>query len=245
MQLYFVRHGQSENNLLWERSGDSVGRSDDPWLTAAGRKQAEQVARFLRSDGARATTNGSDPQNKDGFGITHVYCSLMVRAVETGNMIAQALQLPLVAWPDLHEGGGIYLDDPVSGQPEGRAGKGRSFFAQHYPHLVLPTGLSEQGWWNRPYEMAVERMPRAQRWLRELIARHGATDDRVVAVSHGLFYNCVVAAVLNLPGPDAGVPWFALNNTAVTRIDFRGDERGVGVMYMNRVDFLPRALLTE
>jgi hypothetical protein len=36
--------------------------------------------------------------------------------------------------------------------------------------------------------------------------------------------------------------WFMLNNCAITRIDFRGDE--VGLIYTNRADFLPADLIT-
>ena len=48
MQFYFIRHGQSENNALWERTGSSEGRSEDPELTALGHRQAKRLAQFLR-----------------------------------------------------------------------------------------------------------------------------------------------------------------------------------------------------
>ncbi len=35
----------------------------------------------------------------------------MVRAMQTGSYVAAALNLPLVAWEDLHEGGGIFVID--------------------------------------------------------------------------------------------------------------------------------------
>jgi hypothetical protein len=47
----------------------------------------------------------------EGFHITHVYCSLMERAVATGHRVAEALDLPLLGWIDIHETGGMFLYD--------------------------------------------------------------------------------------------------------------------------------------
>jgi 2,3-bisphosphoglycerate-dependent phosphoglycerate mutase len=128
MQLYFIRHGQSENNALWRRTGSRQGRSEDPELTEVGRQQSEFVAQFLGRADSVAAVNGRDTQNITGFGITQLYSSLMVRAVATGTIIAKALDLPLVAWEDLHERGGIYLDDEQTGERIGQAGPNRAYF---------------------------------------------------------------------------------------------------------------------
>ena len=47
MQFYFIRHGQSENNALWERGGPQSERRADPELTELGHKQAQHLAQFL------------------------------------------------------------------------------------------------------------------------------------------------------------------------------------------------------
>jgi 2,3-bisphosphoglycerate-dependent phosphoglycerate mutase len=243
MQFYFIRHGQSENNVLWKHTGSSKGRSEDPELTKVGQQQAEFVARFLRwadPPDSQSGGSGGDIQSVAGLGVTHLYSSLMVRAVATGTVIAKALDLPLVAWEDLHEGGGIYLKDEQTGERTGQAGHNRAYFEAHYPDLVLPDSLGEAGWWNRPFEEPEQRFPRAQRFWRDLVERHGHTDDRVAVVSHGGFYQYLLAAILNLPGREGY--WFALKNAAITRIDF-SDER-IGLIYLNRVDFLPKELVT-
>jgi hypothetical protein len=36
--------------------------------------------------------------------------------------------------------------------------------------------------------------------------------------------------------------WLSLNNAVITRIDFHTD--GIGLVYLNRADFLPRDLIT-
>ncbi len=239
MQLYFIRHGQSENNALWMSTGSHIGRNEDPGLTAVGRQQAELLAQFL-SQADPTLRQPSDFQNVAGFDITHLYTSLMVRAVATGTIVARALDLPLVAWEDLHEWGGIYLRDEQTDEPVGLPGRNRAYFEQHFPDLVLPDSLDEAGWWNRPFEEPEQRLPRAKRVLHDLLERHGHTDDRVAVVSHGGFYNYLLVAILKLPGREGF--WFVLNNTGISRIDFNEEETWLS--YLNRVDFLPRELIT-
>jgi 2,3-bisphosphoglycerate-dependent phosphoglycerate mutase len=239
MQLYYLRHGQSENNALWSHTGSNKGRSEDPPLTEIGLKQAWRLAEFL-AERPSAASDGRDPQNLAGFGITHLYCSLMIRSVETGTAIAEALGLPLVAWLDLHETGGIFVEDEGTGEPVGLSGRNRAFFEEHYPQLVLPEEVRQGGWWNRPFEDRSQRPSRARRVYRDLVERHGTTDDRVALVSHGGFYNYLMTAILGLPSVDD--QWFAMNNCAITRIDLT-DEWTV-VAYTNRTDFLPDEWIT-
>ncbi len=240
MQFYFIRHGQSTNNLLWQRVGSSQGRSEDPELSAVGRRQAEILAQHLRQSNPNVATRDHDNQNLAGFGITHLYASLMVRSLATGTAIAQALDLPLIAWDDIHERGGIWLEDDGTGERLGQPGKNRAFLEALYPHVVLPPSLGDAGWWGRPYETAEQWATRAQRFLRELSERHGGTKDRVAVISHAGFYNELMTRLLALPTQNGY--WFALNNAAITRIDFHVD--GTVLVYSNRVDFLPAELVT-
>ncbi|MBN1887440.1 MAG: histidine phosphatase family protein [Thermoflexales bacterium] len=243
MQLYFIRHGQSENNALWARTASSMGRSHDPEISTIGRQQAESLARFLSQFDPAVAASDYDKQNVTGFGFTHLYCSLMVRAVATGRIVARALGLPLVAWEDWHESGGIYLNGEESGLPLGQAGNSRSYFEAHYPELILPDAMNDAGWWNRPYEQPEERPLRAQRVLRELIERHGQAQDRVAVISHGGFYNHFLKALLDPTRKDGR--WFYLNNAAISRIDFQLSEtESVELVYLNRLDFLPKELVT-
>jgi len=186
------------------------------------------------------TVSGSDFQNVAGFGITHLYSGLMVRAVATGTVVASALDLPLVSWEDVHEWGGIYLHDEQTDERIGLPGRNRAYFEQHFPDLVLPDSLGEAGWWNRPFEEPELRLPRAKRFLRDLLERHGGADDRVAVVSHGGFFNYLLAAILNLPGREGYR--FVLNNAAISRFDF--NDEGIWLSYLNRVDFLPKELIT-
>ena len=240
MQFYFIRHAQSVNNALYDETGSWNSRNEDPELTVKGQQQAQHLAQFVAQADVNFDPDRRNEANRFGFGFTHIYTSLMVRAASTGTPLADALGLPLVAWLDVHETGGIFLDDLATGEQIGLPGKTRADFEARFPNLVLPAELDHTGWWNRPFETDDERPARARRFLTELLARHGGTDDRVAVVSHGAFYNRVLAALLKIAYGDGW--WFGVNNTGITRIDFRENE--IGLMYLNRTDHLPRELIT-
>lgn len=241
MQLYFIRHAQSTNNHLWEQTKTSNGRSMDPELTEKGWRQARQLAKHLAKYQLPRLNETNNTQNKFGYGLTHLYTSLMVRAVATGCQVARALNMPLRGWVDLHEEGGIYMSDPDSGGRLGYPGKNQAYFAEHYPELLLEDGLARDGWWNRPYEAQEEVPTRVRRFYNELIDKHGDTNDRVAVFSHGGFFNAFMHHILGVPSSTENT-WFVMNNTAITRIDFNAGE--IIVAYMNRVDFLPADMIT-
>ena len=241
MHLYFIRHGQSENNARWDSTGSDHGRSEDPDLTEIGHQQAQCVARFMAGGSPERAHSKTDPQNSGGFGITHLYSSLMIRAVKTAGYVAESLNVPCVAWPEIHEEGGIYQDDEA-GVRQGQPGKNRAYFETHHPKLQLPGWLDERGWWNRPHENHADHLPRAKVFLETLLARHGSTQDHVAVVSHGAFFVNFMKVLLDMPEKASANPWFVMNNCALSRIDF--GENFVAVVYMNRAHYLPPALIT-
>ena len=244
MQLYFIRHAQSANNKLYEDTGKWDGRNADPELTELGHEQARRLAEHVACVNGeaphRAEAARRDYVNRSGFGFTHVYTSLMVRAIATGSYLAEALNLPLMAWEDLHEVGGIFVIDPETGEHYGQPGQTRSELAARFPRLTLQQSVDDEGWWNRPHESIEQQTQRALRVVRELFERHGGTDDRVAVISHGGFYNFVLGELLGIQA-DNGF-WFALNNTGITRFGFEGDS--ISLAYANRLEHLPTDLIT-
>ncbi len=239
MRLYLIRHGQSSNNELWEKNRSEKGRSYDPVLTARGRAQAECAAAFLRDElGVRQPLGGL---YADAARPTVLYTSLMTRAEDTASIIGRALNLPVIALSEAHEIGGLYLDDAVTGEKRGVEGPNRAHFEAHFPELQLPEELGERGWWGgRPHEPNDARPERARRVWEWLRARHGAREDVIGLVTHGGFYNHLLAVILDVP-VRADV-WYTLNNCAISRLDF--GERGVALVYLNRFDFMPPELIT-
>ncbi len=248
MQLYFVRHGQSENNAIWEMEEYLSARVDDPRLTEKGERQAEYVAALLASQNPDAPEYWLDTQNRQSFGITHIYCSLMERAVQTGTIIAQRLNLPLVGVPDMHEVGGIYRDIEVDGEMTYSISHGLTpaLLASRYPRLQLAESIPEEGWWPGGREERPLRLPRAQRVLEFLKSRHMDTEDRVVVITHGGFFQYLFRALFKIeldnPGTEP-LPFRTIyNNCGLTRFDFQQDK--FLFLYFNRTDFLPDDLLT-
>lgn len=242
MELYVIRHAQSANNALYTRNNTTIGRSDDPELTDIGREQTRRLAEFIATP--RHTTNDNFAArltNAHGFHFTHLYCSLMVRSIETGLAIANATGLPLVAWPDWHETGGIFYEDPNNpNHRTGQPGKTAAELTNRFPDLTITNELDPAGWWNRPFEDHPAQIARAERVLADLIARHGYTDHRVAVITHGGFYNRFLQAVLKF-NPDQRT-WFTLVNCGITRIDF--DEDDTMLFYQNRHEHLSPELLT-
>lgn len=248
MHLYLIRHAESANNHLYATTGGSLGRHPDPPLTERGHRQAQAVARHLAARPNNALLNPyARRHSRGGFDLTHLYCSLMIRAVTTAGYIAAATGLPLHAWPAIHERGGLHdVDD--AGQEIGVAGPGRAFFVAEHPTLVLPDTLDDTGWWSRPRETPEEYLPRARAVLEELLARHGETEDRVALITHGGFFHSFMQALLQhsrYAPPPAGDHslWFSMDNAAITYIELGPDR--AALRYLNRVDHLPDDLLSS
>lgn len=239
MQLYFIRHAQSTNNSLWSETGSNYGRSMDPGLSEVGYRQAHLLAEYL-SGTLKNNVLDDDQHNKTGYCFTHLYTSLFLRAVETSMILSKGLGMRPVAWEEIHEMGGVYLEDPESGERIGQEGVNRGYFELNYPDLVLPNNLGETGWWNRPYEDILSRIGRVQQVLHQLILNHGDSNDRVIFMSHGGFYNYLMMSILKIN--ERGDWWFMMNNTAMSRFDFIDNQ--VIMVYQNRVDHLPANYVT-
>jgi len=220
MQWYLVRHGESTNNRLIASTGSARGSVADPDLTELGRRQAVAVARFLGRprpfDGAPGVV-GADWANVHGVGVTHLYTSLMVRAVATTQAIALATGVRPVASVDLYEVGGVAAYDEGAGCLRPQPGMYRAFFEESFPELVLPADWRTGGWYGRPVEPVHERQERAARLLASLTGVHGGGDDVVVLVTHAGFLDHLLKALLQIR--DDGRFRFAHCNAAVSRLD--------------------------
>ncbi|MGB4595743.1 MAG: histidine phosphatase family protein [Anaerolineaceae bacterium] len=252
MQLYFIRHGQSTNNAIWETNQYNMdGRVADPPLTEKGFRQAELTAELLSYKPEPKTAEDADtwdPQNRKGFHLTHLYCSLMERAIQTGIIIAHKTGLPLVGLTDIHEIGGIYHETTVGGVSniEVMHGLTRAELDERYPTLNLHKPIPDHGWWVGGKEELAQRPERAKRVLQFLKDHHSGTDDRVGIVTHGSFSAYIFRLILNLnlaPNIDFITRnGFVSNNCGITRIDQYGQD--LAMLYYNRVDHLPDDLVT-
>jgi broad specificity phosphatase PhoE len=251
MELYLIRHGQSFNNTL----ADVRQRVCDPPLTELGERQAEQVARHL-IDGLTpeaAKINSVEDtalSQRHGYGITKLYCSAMRRALQTARPIGQVLGLTPEVWIDIHEKGGIYLEDDA-GAYTGYPGMTRAEILAEFSHYHLPDEITESGWWTASYEdwpvcqgRAIKVAHLLRNWAAENEASHngnGPNHQRIGLVSHGGFIDALLKALFDqLPSKHI---WYHHFNTAITRVDFREDG-GLSLRYLNRVNHLPPELIS-
>lgn len=262
MQLYFARHAQSFNNDLEGHADYFHRRLAEPPLTQTGNRQAEHLANLFAGDPsahdhARKHRLFRNPWNHEGFDISHIYCSLQRRAVETARPIAETLKVNPVGWADLHECGGVVEYDTDADTFRGSRGATADELRSWLPTLALDD-IDPEGWWSeRPMENNEESVIRANRVYHQLLEQHGGTDDRVLLVSHSMFYVFLVSRILEISFKSE--LWFTLNNAALSRFDI-GDgvdyEPGVDsgwreisglpvrVTYLNRLDHLPVELVT-
>jgi broad specificity phosphatase PhoE len=82
--LYLIRHGATANNL--EKPPRVQGQGSDPPLTPVGTQQAQQTGEFLRS-----------------VGLSGVYASPLLRAVQTAEAVAAPHGLAVQIFPDVIE----------------------------------------------------------------------------------------------------------------------------------------------
>lgn len=79
--FYFLRHGETD----WNKKGIYMGQKDIP-LNELGKMQAQGVHQHIKSEP-----------------ITHIVSSPLIRALETAQIINQALKLPITILDELKE----------------------------------------------------------------------------------------------------------------------------------------------
>lgn len=251
MYLIVVRHGQSANNAAYAAhqararaagAGTHDGRAPrvpEPALTDLGRQQAEAFA---------AAVPAGLPGLPAG-GPTHLYASLMLRAVQTAAPLARALDLPVVLRGDAHEVHGVHRSDDAG--HVGAAGMSVDALRAHCPTVVPGPGApaDPQQPWSGGFEAdAALAAPRAAALVAGLRAAHGP-DDVVVLVTHQHF-SWYLAAALLAPGGTAGPLRLRLDNTAhlAVRVPAGADGAYPGgplLLWSNRSDHLAPADVTN
>jgi broad specificity phosphatase PhoE len=237
MELFIIRHGQSTNNV--SMIYDARDREADPPLTELGQKQAAKVADYL----AKAQNfdhwvdrRAEDRETMEGFGITRLYVSPMLRTLQTSFPISKALGMPAEVWPDLHEHGGLHIDWGDERGVQGFPGLGRAAILEQFPGYVLPETITDEGWYDfsRGVEDVGGSMARAIR-VAGVLRSQANSKQRIALVIHGAFADALVKALMNML-PNHNI-YFKMYNTGITCFEFRSDGRFLP-LYMNRVAHL-------
>ncbi len=241
IELFIIRHAESGNNAL----NDNRDRVVDPPITQLGERQSKILAQHLAMGATQDLVPGAAPgsaraQERKGYGITSLYCSPMLRSLQTAQPLKEALGLTPKVWVDIHERGGMFLDQGNDLGSVGYPGMTRSEILAGYPDYRLAPEITEDGWWNRGREDDATAGGRAIRVAEDLVAMSD-TEDRVAIISHGAFINILFKALLDqLPGNHI---YYRHSNTGISRISIQKG-RTTEVLSLNRLDHLPSDMVS-
>lgn len=266
LHFYLVRHAESANNSKGhhDEAGDkaaepaakrarptSGGREPDPPLTEKGWAQARAAGHVFRQiAGDSATCPDLRP--------SQLYVSGFKRALQTCSSLATALDLKPKLALDIHEAGGIFLG---SRKEQGRNGSDGTMLSPVHglsademqelmPGLACPEGLPDVGWWRGGYEVETDFKARAQRcaeWMWTMVEDNGVEPGAVVCVTHGLFLDYWLKALLGMPVTHKGAGFLTANAAywlVQLEVDPDSSERHVTVLAANVVDHVPMAVRT-
>ncbi len=171
MDILLVRHGESEGN----RDKRLQGSCDKP-LTDQGRAQARRLGAWLKARGAQ---------------IDAAYCSPLMRASETAQIVTQTAGLPeptvLDTAGEIHVGSleDMAIEEIVAAHP--------AFLGRRLASLG---DFSAYGG-----ESHDDVMARVRRTVDRLLASHKEREERVLLVAHGGFNFHFTKALLCDPVP--------------------------------------------
>ncbi len=219
MQLYLIRHAESENNAR-----PAYQRVEDPSITPVGRLQAEALAQWARS-----------------LTIDVLITSPFRRSLQTSRMVLESSKpTKALIWHNVFERGGCYLgygDNNIQPRP----GLGRSVIMNELPLAVLDETITEEGWWvGKQKETDEETELRADNVINRLIETFGDSGKNIIAVLHADFIRTMLAQMLH-PAADAN-QFGPLRNTGITKVDFNGQRWRLD--WLNSVSHLPVKLIT-
>lgn len=157
MKIYFVRHGESTANLLREFSNSD---SKHP-LTETGLRQAYIVAHAL-----------------SGLSIEQIYSSPILRALQTAQILAESLGIPIHTTEALREWSvGVYEGTTDPAGWELHRWVQEQWFRHEEFNSRMPSGESH-------YDIRSRFLP----FIQELIAGNQQNDRNILLVGHGGLY---------------------------------------------------------
>lgn len=191
MRLYLIRHGESEANLK------RVHNTPETALTETGIKQAEAIAKRLQN-----------------YEIDFIYSSTHKRAVQTAEIVAKTVDIPLEFWQDVVEVRTPSVNWGKSSQDKDAA---------RIERLVDEKYLSRTGK-HSDEESFEEIRLRAQKVLEHLLSKH--KNQNVLCVSHTSFIKMVVLSAIasELLTPELYLKFrrhVRVNNSGITTLEHR------------------------
>ena len=204
LRLYFIRHGESTNNVLAEKMGACdrfyQERNPDPPLTSLGESQAHCVGRRMAHE---------VPE------LSQIWCSYLHRAISTAHGIFQEhpKSPQIVLLPGIAELGGYYCYCPNSKRHVASTGPNNAQILERFSWMRqegVPVSLAPEaeGGWNTTTQR--ENAPQARKRADSLVS---LLEQRCLGLStttsssspvldiniitHGDFFECVMGVLFN------------------------------------------------
>lgn len=175
MKLYFVRHGESEANVLKVISNRGLKHG----LTARGRQQTAELAESLRGAGAR-----------------RIFSSPLLRAIQTAEILSDALGIDYVVTDALSE-----FDCGIAeGRSDPEAWELHRRLMEEWLEGGNRAARIEQG------ESFFDIQGRFVPFIEQLVEEQEEPGDSVL-VGHGGLYLCMLPAVLWNVGAEDALPF--------------------------------------
>lgn len=183
IKLYFIRHGRQNSGLC----------NVDVPLDDAGKKQAELVAKRLK-----------------GYDIHKLYCSGLIRAKQTAEIIGKELNLEAYIEEDLREISYGHMEGLDSAELKARYGDFLEKRKMAKEDLPCPGGESGEDVYNRA-------MPVINRIIEE---SSGENTKNIAIVTHGGLIRSVVVGILESDFAKKLCVAKDLENCSITEIDY-------------------------
>lgn len=194
LELYLIRHGQSQGNVGYDKDDLTPQEQHDPILTEKGIKQAQLAGKHL-----------SD------IDFDRVYSSGLLRAVRTATEILkeQPKEKPLYIFPHLAEAG-------LSAEYETTL----EIIHQINEKAILSPELDPE----TPLLIPSDNKDDAELFRRadfvvEYFKKHFLNGEKIAVISHGAFLTFIVFSIM---GYNGNMPLYDINfsNTGITHITF-------------------------
>ena len=193
VDILLMRHAEASSSHM----GSEV-ISSEPSLTPLGRKQALRAAAFLQH-----------------VGIERIYCSPMLRSLETAALVGNVLSFRPYVWPLLAERG-------LGGANPGLR---RSEILEMFPQVYLPPEVDEDGWARHWDGETPEQLDARMSKVKAELFERARTDDLscILCVGHGGSMSALLRHFFGVR-PDSRLR-FVHDNCGITPLRFEDDWR--------------------
>ena len=217
MRVITIRHDKSKNNSLLEQSYQLYleQRSNDPDIMDGADIRCKQVGTYLK---------------ENNILIHKFYSSCHLRALKTMSYIADAYDenIPREYFPEIHERGGIYLEN------KGYPGLNETQVKEMFPKVIIPDDVDiTHGWYKKEFretpEECKERAKLAIKKLKEMAMNCEQDNYTICLISHENFLNAFYSLLngheylsenLSFGHNNLGMSSFTIDKQGKIKIDF-------------------------